>query len=722
MMHRETIDWYGKPLTIETGRIAKQAHGAALVTLGETTVLVTVVAAPIAKEGQDFLPLTVEYMERTYSAGKIPGGYFKREGRPTELEVLTSRLMDRPIRPLFPKGYKFETQIVAMVLSSDRENDPGVASMIGASCALTFSNIPFQGPIVGMRIGRMGSEFVVNPTFTQRDTCDLDIIVAVGPDGIAMVEGQAKFASESMVVDALMFAQEAAIPVMELQKKIAAALNITKRQVPPPPHDEALIAKVRELAWAPMCEALGQKEKFARRDGVIAVHASVKAALAEQYAGRDKEIAHAIEKLEAERLRGLILNDHVRIDGRGMTDIRPITCEIGVLPRTHGSALFTRGETQVIVAATLGTSDDEQRLDLLTGDTTRSFMLHYNFPPFSVGEVKRMGSPSRRDIGHGHLAERGVAKILPTKDDGFPYTIRIVSEVTESNGSSSMATVCGSSLALMDGGVPTKSHVGGIAMGLVKEGEKFAVLTDILGDEDHLGDMDFKVVGTTEGITSIQMDIKCQGLNRAIMTQALDQARDARIFIIGKLAECIAKPRENYSQYAPRIYTMKINTERIRDLIGPGGKHIRGICSSTGASVNVEDDGTVTIATSDQAAADKAIAMVRELTDEAEIGRIYLGQVVKIAEFGAFVKILPNVDGLVHISELSDRRVNRVEDVVQEGDEILVKVINIDNRSGKIRLSRREAMAERKAAEGGEGGGELGDRGSASTEDAPTDR
>ena len=692
-MIRETIDWFGKPLTIETGRLAKQAHGAALVQLGDTCVLVTVVASDTLKEGQDFLPLTVEYLERTYSAGKIPGGYFKREGRPTENEILTSRLMDRPIRPLFPKTFKYETQVIALVLSADKENDPAVPAMIGASAALTFSNIPFNGPIAGIRIGRLAGQFKVNPSYGEREHGDLDLVVAAGPEGLVMVEGGARFIPEKVLVDALLFAEKAAQPVIALQRAMASRMDIKKRDVPEPPKDEALLAAVREIAWQPLCDALAIREKAARRAATEAVVASTQAALADRFPGREGEICEVITALEAERLRRLVLEEGRRIDGRGLTEIRPISCEVGLLPRTHGSALFTRGETQVMVSVTLGTSEDEQKLDLLRGDFSRSFMLHYNFPPFSVGEIKRIAGPSRRDIGHGHLAERGVSAVLPTKEaDGFPYTIRIVSEVLESNGSSSMATVCGSSMALMDAGVPTKAHVGGIAMGLIKEGDRFAVLTDILGDEDHLGDMDFKVVGTTEGITSVQMDIKCSGLNEAILTKALEQAREARLTVISKLTEAIPAPRPNLSPYAPRIVTLKINVDRIRDLIGPGGKNIRGICSSTGAEVNVEDDGTVTVAASDQAAMERAIAMVRELTDEAEVGRTYLGQVVKVTEFGAFVKILPNVEGLVHISELSDRRVKRVEDVVQEGDEVLVKVISIDSKSGKIRLSRREAM------------------------------
>lgn len=700
-MHRETVDWFGKPLTIETGRLAKQAHGSALVTLGETCVLVTAVSSNNLKEGQDFFPLTVDYMERTYSAGKIPGGYFKREGRPTEVEILNSRLIDRPIRPMFPKAFKYETQVIALVLSADKENDPAIPAIIGASASLMFSNIPFNGPVVGLRIGRLDGQFVVNPTYAERDRSDLDIVAAVGPEGLVMVEGSARFVSEETLTDALLFAVEAARPVMEIQQRIASMLNVTKREIPVTPIDENLIAKVREVAWAPMCEALSTPVKAERGAAIKKVFENTHLALADVYPGREKEITQVVEALERERLRTMILKEHRRIDGRGLTDIRPITCEVDVLPRTHGSALFTRGETQVVVTVTLGTQEDEQRLDLLTGDTTRSFMLHYNFPPFSVGEVKKVTGPSRRDIGHGHLAERGVAAILPTKDQGFPYTIRIVSEVLESNGSSSMATVCGSSMALMAAGVPVKCHVGGIAMGLVKEGDEFAVLTDILGDEDHLGDMDFKVVGTTDGITSVQMDIKCSGLNRAILTQALEQAREARIRVIEKLSEAIPSPRPTYSPYAPRIHQLHIPVDRIRDLIGPGGKTIRGICAATGVSINVEDDGTVTISSPDSAAAEKAISMVKGLTDEAEVGKIYLGQVVKVTEFGAFVKILPNVEGLLHISELSDRRVKRVEDVVQEGDEVLVKVINIDTKSGKIRLSRREAMAEQSASERG---------------------
>jgi polyribonucleotide nucleotidyltransferase len=720
-MTRETLDYYGKTLTIETGRLAKQAHGSALVTLGETVVLVTVVALPTAREGVDFLPLTVEYMERTYSAGRIPGGYFKREGRPTENEVLTCRLIDRPIRPMFPKGWRFETQVIALVLSADKENDPAVAAMIGASAALTLSDIPFAGPMVGMRIGRLNGEFVVNPTYTEREECDLDLMVVVGPDGLAMVEGSAKFVSEKVMIDALLFAEVAAQPVMELQRKMQAAVGKTKRVFVEPVKDEALVARVRDVAWKPMCEALTHKEKHPRHVAVNEAHAAAKAALAAELPGRDKEIDAAVDGLERERLRRMITDEGIRLDGRDLTTVRPIWCETSVLPRTHGSAVFTRGETQVIVSVTLGTSEDEQRMDLLRGEYFRSFMLHYNFPPFSVGEVKRVMGPSRRDNGHGHLAERGVSAVLPIKDDSFQYTIRIVSEVLESNGSSSMATVCGASMALMDAAIPIKCHVGGVAMGLIKEGDKVAVLTDILGDEDHLGDMDFKVVGTNEGITSVQMDIKVTGLNEAILTKALEQARVARLHIITKLYETIPAPRADLSASAPRIHQMKIKPDRIRDLIGPGGRNIRGVQSESGARVSVVDDGTVTIAATSSDAMELAIRLVRDLTDEAEVGATYLGEVVKVTDFGAFVKILPGVEGLLHISELSDRRVSRVEDVVREGDEVLVKVIAVDNKTGKIRLSRREAMEEQAAAKD-RGRGESGAEGTepvAAPVDAP---
>ncbi len=706
-MHREVFDWFGKRLSIETGRLAKQAHGAALVSLEDTVVLVTAVAAATAREGTDFVPLTVEYMERTYSAGRIPGGYFKREGRPTEVEILNSRLIDRPIRPLFPKGWRYETQVIALVLSADKENDPGIPAMIGASAALMLSDIPFEGPIAGLRVGRLDGQFVVNPTYGEREECDLDLAVAVGPQGLTMVEGGAKFVSEKAMVDALLFAEKAAQPVLEMQRRLQAVAGKPKRSAPVAPKDEVLGAEVRRLAWDPMCQALSIREKHPRHEAVTKVLEDTRAALAERFPGREAEIADAVGALERERLRGMIVEEGRRLDGRDLVTVRPISCEVGVLPRTHGSALFTRGETQVIVSVTLGTSEDEQRMDLLRGEFFRSFMLHYNFPPFSVGEVKRLGGPSRRDTGHGHLAERGVQAVLPAKDQGFPYTIRVVSEVLESNGSSSMATVCGASMALMDAGVPIRCHVGGVAMGLIKEGDRVAVLTDILGDEDHLGDMDFKVVGTREGITSVQMDIKVDGLDESILTRALEQARLGRLHILDHLERAIAKPRDDYSPNAPRIHLMKIKTDRIRDLIGPGGRNIRQCQADSGARIEVEDDGTVTIAATSAESMNKAIALVKGLTDDAEVGQTYLGEVVKVTDFGAFVRILPGVEGLVHISELSSQRVKRVEDVVREGDEVLVKCIGIDPKSGKIRLSRREAMEDRAAAD--QGHGEAGD-------------
>ncbi len=698
MFVKETIDFCGKQLTIETGRLAKQANGAALVTLGETVVLVTVCAGNDYREG-DFIPLTVDYLERTYAAGKIPGGYFKRESKPTEIEVLNSRIMDRPIRPLFPKAFKYETQIVALVISSDQENDPAVPALIGASAALTFSNVPFLGPIAGIRVGMIGDRLIANPTNAERLECDVDLMTAVGTNGLVMVEGEARFAPESKIVKALKFAEEASRQILDLQTAMAAKLNVVKRVPPEVPENTDLIARVRELAWKPMCEALTIHEKLPRREAINDLTRAAIDALEAEFPGCAREVAAACEHLEAERLRSQVLDAGLRVDGRNLTTVRPITCEVPALPRTHGSAIFTRGETQALVTVTLGTEDDEQRMDLLTGDHFRRFMLHYNFPAFSVGEVKRLGSPGRREIGHGNLAWRGISKVLPLDNPEFKYSIRAVSEILESNGSSSMATVCGTSLALHDAGVAVSSHVGGIAMGLIKEGDRVAILTDILGDEDHLGDMDFKVVGTRDGVTAVQMDIKCDGLTEQIMTEALEQARKARLHIIGKLEEAIPAPRAEYSPWAPRIYTMTISEERIRDLIGPGGRNIRGVQSESGASITVDDSGLVTIAAVDKASADKAIGMIHELTDDAEVGKTYLGEVVKIMDFGAFVRILPGVEGLCHISELSDHRVKSVEDVVREGDEILVKCIGVDPKNGKIRLSRREAMTEKQNRE-----------------------
>jgi len=694
MVLRETIDFFGKRLTIETGRLAKQAHGSALVSLGDTTVLVTVVSGE-ARPEIDFVPLSVEYMERTYSAGRIPGGYFKREGKPTEVEILNSRIIDRPIRPLFPRGFRFETQIVAMVLSADKDNDPAVPGMIGASAALMFSNIPWDGPVAGMRIGYRDGTFIVNPSYEQRENAVLDLAVAVSPLGLAMVEGEAKEVSEELLTEALSMAQEWAQPILDMQRKMAQTLGVKKREDMVPVMNVEIEKRVRELCWEQICEALTHKEKTPRREALKRARQFALDSLKEEFPGSAGTILAAVEGLVRERLRYLILSEGKRVDGRGFDDIRPISCEVGVLPRAHGSALFTRGETQVVVSATLGTPADEQKVDLLTGDVYRSFMLHYNFSPFSVGEIKPLRGPSRRDIGHGNLAQRAVSAVLPQKGDSFPYTLRVVSEVLESNGSSSMATVCGASLALMDAGVPIKCHVGGIAMGLVKEGDEVAILTDILGDEDHCGDMDFKIAGTEQGVTAVQMDIKCSGLSKQILRMALEKARVARLHVISKMKEVIEKPRDRYSPYAPKIITLKVNPDKIKDVIGPGGRVVKGIQLETGATLEIHDDGTIIVSAPDEAQANRAAEMVRDLTDEAQVGKVYLGQVVKVTDFGAFVRILPGVEGLVHISELADHKVKRVEDVVREGDEILVKCVNID-KSGKIRLSRKEAMEEAK--------------------------
>ena len=693
-MHRESVMFGSRELTIETGRMAKQAGGAALVTYGDVVVLVTACASNSEREGIDFFPLVVDYVEKTYSAGRIPGGYLKREGRLSNLETLTSRLIDRPIRPLFPATFRCETQIMATVLSFDKENDPAVNAMNGASAALVLSDIPFAGPIAGVRVARVEGTLVANPTYEQRDKADLDILVAVGPDGIAMVEGEAKFVPEDVIVDALEFAQEAVKPVMAMQNKLRELAGKPKRAVLPAKVDEEAKAKLRGLVWDKLGSAIQIKDKLERYATLDALFAEGLAAFGEEGAARKKELKGYYSEFKNDYMRNLVVKEGRRIDGRLPTDIRPITCEVGVLPRTHGSALFTRGETQALVTTTLGTSRDEQRLDtLLNPDSRKRFLMHYNFPPFSVGEVRMLRGPSRRDIGHGTLAERGVEQVLPPSER-FPYTLRVVSEVLESNGSSSMATVCGSSLALMDAGVPISGPVAGIAMGLIKEGDSTVVLSDILGDEDHMGDMDFKVVGNRDGVSSLQMDIKIQGLTRGIMERALNQARDGRLHILDKMEEVITEPRADISPFAPRIFTVLINPERIRDLIGPGGKNIRGIIEQTGVTIDVNDDGRVAVGAVDEEAAHEAIRLIRACTEEADIGRIYLGKVIKTVDFGAFVEIFPGTEGLVHISELSDKRVARTEDVVREGDEVLVKVISID-RQGKIKLSRREALARK---------------------------
>jgi polyribonucleotide nucleotidyltransferase len=700
MYKKIEMEFYGRPLVIETGRMAKQAGGAAVVSYGDTVVLVTVVATDSAREGVDFFPLTVDYQERTFAAGKIPGGFFKREGRPSEREILTSRLVDRALRPLFPDGFFCETQVVASVLSVDRENDPDTVAMIGASAALQVSDIPFRGPIAGVRVGRLRGVLTVNPLQSQIENSDVNLFVAAGRDAIIMVEGGAQAVPEEEMLEALFLAQEAVKPILDVQDEIARVVGKPKRTVVAVPRDAALAARVRDVAGDKLQAALVVPGKHERRTAVANVKQAVKAALADESADRGHEVDEVLEELEGEALRMLAVRENKRVDGRGPADIRPITCEVSVLPRTHGSALFTRGETQALVVATLGTAADEQKIDALIGEQYKKFMLHYNFPPFSVGEVRPLRSPGRREIGHGALAERALQAVIPEGGD-FPYTVRVVSEILESNGSSSMATVCGGTLSLMDAGVPIKAPVAGIAMGLIKEGEAVRVLSDILGDEDHLGDMDFKVAGTARGITALQMDVKIAGVTREIMQQALYQARDGRLFILEQMAKVLQASRREVSEYAPRITTMRVKPDKIRDLIGPGGKMIRSIIEETGVKIDVEDDGTVVVASADGDSMSKAIAKINRVTAEAEIGKIYKGVVRKVVDFGAFVEILPGTDGLVHISQLgTGGRVRRVSDVVEEGDEIMVKVLEID-RQGKIRLSHREAIqAEHEA--GGE--------------------
>ena len=682
---RKEIEWGGRTLTIETGRIARQADGAVLVSYGESSVLCTAVGEKQPKVGIDFFPLTVHYQEKTFAAGKIPGGFFKREGRPTEKEVLTSRLIDRPIRPLFHKSYRNETQVICTTVSHDLENDPDIPAMIGASAALTISGIPFLGPIAAARVGYIDGEYVLNPTAEQLKGSELDLVVAGTSEGVLMVESEAHQLSEDIMLGAVMFGHEAYQEVIDLIISVAERAAKEPRDVSEPSQEELdLKARVRELGEAAIREAYTEKDKLTRQDKV----AAAKAAVIEQLSEEEQAGAgSALKALESDVVRGSILDTGNRIDGRDTKTVRPIDCQISVLPRSHGSALFTRGETQGLVVATLGTGQDEQIIDALEGEYRQHFLLHYNFPPFSVGETGRIGFTGRREIGHGKLAWRALRPLLPAKED-FPYTIRVVSEITESNGSSSMATVCGSSLAMMDAGVPLKAPVAGIAMGLIKEDDGFAVLSDILGDEDHLGDMDFKVAGTTEGITSLQMDIKITSITKEIMEIALDQAKDGRIHILGEMAKAIDTSRNELSQHAPRITTMTIPTDKIRDVIGTGGKVIREICEVTGCKVDIDDEGLIKVASSDGEAAQKAIDWITSIVAEPEVGVIYNGKVVKVVDFGAFVNFFGSRDGLVHISELKNERVGQVTDVINEGDEVKVKVLGIDDR-GKVKLSMR---------------------------------
>ena len=692
MTKKIEVEYYGRPLSIEVGRMAKQADGAALVRYGETVVLATAVAVKEFKADTDFFPLTVDYQEKTFAAGKIPGGFFKREGRPSEKEILTCRLIDRSIRPLFSDGLRCETQVIATVLSADRENDPDMVAMLGASVALEVSDIPFKGPLAGVRVGRVQGQWVINPTQTQLQESDIDIFLSASRDAVVMVEGGARIVPEDTILEALFLGHEAIQPLLDYQEEIKRAVGKSKRLVPKVERDQTLVQQVDKLARGKILEAIAIGEKLERYKRLDEVKGEVLAQALLEHPEKEKTIKTAFDELKKDCFRQLIVKERRRIDGRGLKVVRPITCEVEILPRTHGSALFTRGETQALVITTLGTASDEQKIDALIGEHYKKFMLHYNFPPFSVGEVKFLRGPSRRDIGHGALAERALLPVIP-KEDGFPYTVRIVSEVLESNGSTSMATVCGGSLSLMDAGVPITAPVAGIAMGLIKEGDQVRVLSDILGDEDHLGDMDFKVAGTRDGITSLQMDIKISGVTKEVMREALYQAREGRIGILEIMDAAIPEPRKEISGHAPRIITLKVKQEKIREIIGPGGKVIRGIVEETGVKMDVEDDGTVTIASSDEAATRRAVEMVQRITAEAEIGKIYKGTVRKIMDFGAFVEILPGTDGLVHISQLSPEHVRRVSDVLKEGDEVMVKVLEID-RQGKIKLSRKEALAE----------------------------
>jgi polyribonucleotide nucleotidyltransferase len=694
-------EFAGRNISLKANYMAGQADGAVLVTYGDTVVIVTAVSLKKKREGIDFLPLTVDYQEPTFAAGNIPGGFFKREGRPNERETLTSRIIDRSIRPLFPKGYCYETQLVATVLSVDNENDPDVAAMLGASAALAISDIPFDGPIAGIRVGRVDGQFVCNPSLEMQGKSDLNLFLVgrkVLPGSgdrafdmnLVMLEGEAREVQEDVVVDAINFGLESMRSVIELQDHMRQAIGKEKRAFDIEPVDETLSAKVKESAEADLKEAYNIPMKLERHKQIKQVREKVIREIGGEDARRCSLVGTIFENMERQILRDMILKERKRIDGRSSVDIRSISSEVGILPRVHGSALFSRGETQALVALTLGTSSDEQRLDYISGEEMRTFMLHYNFPPYCVGEARPLRSPGRREIGHGALARKSLLPILPSEEQ-FPYTIRIVSEIMSSNGSSSMATVCGGTLSLMDAGVPVKDIVAGIAMGLLKEKDDVVILSDILGDEDHAGDMDFKVCGTKSGITAMQMDIKIDGVTEDILRKALYQARDGRCFIIEKMKETIAVPREDISKYAPRITTVKVRPEKVRDVIGSGGKNIRQIINETGVTIDVEDDGTVTIASSDSEAAARAVAMVKWLTEDAEIGKIYRGVVKKVVDFGAFVEILPGTEGLVHISQLAKERVNRVTDVLNEGEEVLVKVLEID-KQGKIRLSRKDAL------------------------------
>lgn len=707
---KKSMEWGGRTLTLETGKIARQADGAVLATYGDTVVLCTVVSAKAPKEGIDFFPLTIHYQEKTYAAGKIPGGFFKREGRPSEKEILTSRLIDRPIRPMFADGFYNETQVICTLLSHDLQNDADIVSLIGASAALTISGVPFMGPIGAARVGIIDDEFVLNPTFAEMPDTKLDLVVAGTQSSVLMVESEAKELSEKTMLEAVMFGHKSMQPVMDMIIEMAEACAKDPWELGPKLYDDALVDAVKASAEAPLRAAYKLTNKQERSTAINAAREATLEALVTEETSK-LAVTMVLKKVEQDIVRTDLIETGNRIDGRATDVVRPIEAEVGVLPRTHGSALFTRGETQALVVATLGTSQDEQLIDALEGSYYQNFMLHYNFPPYSVGEATPMRPPGRREIGHGKLAWRAVKPLLPTKEE-FPYTIRIVSEITESNGSSSMASVCGASLAMMDAGVPLPRPVAGIAMGLIKEGEKFVVLSDIMGDEDHLGDMDFKVAGTDAGITALQMDIKINGITEEIMTIALDQASKGRKHILGEMAKALTSARTEMNENAPRITTFQINKDKIREVIGTGGKVIREIVETTGAKVDIEDDGTIKIFATTEEQSAEAEKWIRSITDDPEPGTIYTGKVVKIMDFGAFVNFMGARDGLVHISEIQEDRLENVTDVLNEGDEVKVKLLDVDNR-GKCRLSMRvvnqetgeditDQVGERKAPSGGD--------------------
>jgi polyribonucleotide nucleotidyltransferase len=690
------IEVKGKPLTLETGRFAKQANGSIVVRYGDTVVLATAVAKKEAREDIDFFPLTIDYQEKAYAAGKIPGGFFKREGRPREKETLVSRLIDRPIRPLFPDGFYAETQGIISVLSFGDENISDILGIIGTSAAICISDIPFDGPVGAVRVGIIGDSFVINPDLVEIEACNFSLVVAGTEEAVMMVEGGGSEVSESLLLEALEIAHKEIKRMVTVQKELVALVGKQKRPVTPPKTDEELLNAVSSACLDKIKESITISDKLLRQDALDDILKGVIQELNSEENDISRNIASCFNKIEKDLVRNMILEKGVRVDGRKADEIRPISADVGILPRTHGSALFVRGETQALAVVTLGTSEDEQRIDDLEGESKKTFMLHYNFPPFSVGEVKFLRSAGRREIGHGMLAERSLKDVLPLRTE-FPYTIRIVSDILESNGSSSMATVCGGALALMDAGVPIKAPVAGIAMGLIKEGDRTVVLTDILGLEDHLGDMDFKVTGTSEGITAFQMDVKISGVSREIMGNALEQARKGRLHILEKMATILAAPREKLAKHAPRIFTMQIKPDKIRDVIGTGGKVIRGLVEQTGVKIDIDDTGNINIASIDEESAQKAIAIIEGIVADAELGKLYTGKVKRIVDFGAFVEILPGTEGLLHISQISEQRIGKVTDVLKEGEELLVKVIEID-KMGRIRLSRKEAVREQEAA------------------------